>query len=96
MSDANPTPAPDLAGLVKQFTDQLNASAQRFQEQASAALAGVRNPVAGAAAPSGAAPATGPMTDFELFLRVLNDPALKAKVQALVQEAARPSAPASG
>ena len=95
MSDPNPTPsstsgpAPDLAALVKQFTDQLNASAQRFQEQANAAMAAVRNPVAGAA------PAAGPMTDFELFLRVMNDPALRAKVQALVQEA-RPSAPASG
>jgi hypothetical protein len=91
MSDTNPTaaPAPDLAALVKQFTDQLNASAQRFQDQANAALAGVRNPAAGPA------PAAGSMTDFELFLRVLNDPALKAKVQALVQEA-RPSASASG
>jgi hypothetical protein len=91
MSDPNPTPppAPDLAALVRQFTDQLNASAQRFQEQANAALAAVRGPAAGTA------PAAGPVTDFELFLRVLNDPVLKAKVQALVREA-RPSAPASG
>lgn len=85
MAEAN-DPA-DLSGLARQFREQMDAAARAFQAQVQAAMAGLTTSW------PGAAPAPGPLSDFELFRRIAFDPALKAKVVALVQAEAAPGAP---